>query len=188
MKTRSLYFALLLVLIFILCGTVIAYMFTQTGYEENSLQPATVACQVVETFSDGAKTSIKIKNTGNIKAYLRLRLVSYWVDSEGAIAPKTSTMPSFSLNTTDWIAGANHTYYYKTPVDPNVDEGLTSDLLETGSSLTLAPDEDGCSQVVEIFAEAIQSEPGNVTSPPVSNWGVTLSGTTIQAVPTDPAP
>ena len=51
-----------------LCGTVLAYMFTQTEYKDNEFVPANVSCKVVEAFDGTQKTSIQVQNTGNIDA------------------------------------------------------------------------------------------------------------------------
>lgn len=147
-----------------LCGTVFAYMFKKTQTEENSFVPAVVACKVSESFDGTTKSSITVKNTGNIDAYLRVRLVTYWVDGEEKIVGK----PSKSLDispASGWISGGGNVYYYTSPIEPN---GITPDLL--GSSITLA-EEDGYKQVVEVFAEAIQSQPSIAVT---ESWGVAV--------------
>lgn len=148
-----------------LCGTVMAYMFHQTQYEDNHFTPAYVSCTVEEEFDGQQKTSIKVLNTGNIDAYIRVRLVSYWVDTEGKIVAKPSEMPIINL-ASGWLSGANNTYYYQSPVD---DESSTNDLLS--STITLDKDMDGNLQVVEVFAEAMQSKPIEAVS---TNWGVAI--------------
>ena len=100
-----------LVLSLLLCGTVFAYMFRRTEYKDNEFTPANVACKVVEEFNGVRKASIQVQNTGNIDAYLRVRLVSYWVDANGNIVAKPSAMPEINM-AADWIKGANNTYYY----------------------------------------------------------------------------
>lgn len=167
MKTRKKFiipFSIVLVILLVLCGTVFAYMLRQTEPLSNQFTPANVSCEVVERFDGTQKTSIQVRNTGNIDAYIRVRLVSYWVDSGGNIAPKPSVMPEISI-TDEWIKGSNDTYYYKTPVSPDTNTG---ELL--AANITLAT-EDGYNQVIEVFAEAIQSKPSNAVT---GSWGVTL--------------
>ena len=156
---------ILLVASSILCGTVIAYMFRQTESIDNKFTPAKVSCEVVEDFDGTQKTSIQVKNTGNIDAYLRLRMVSYWVDNEGNIVAKPSVLPEIFV-TSDWIKGPNNTYYYKTTVSP---EKQTNSLLS--KPIILEKDENGYKQVIEVFAEAIQSKPHSAV---VESWGVLL--------------
>lgn len=167
-KTRKKYLTILIAFLMaalVLCGTVIAYMFRQTEYEDNQFSPSEVSCKVEEEFDGKEKTNIRVKNTGNIDAYLRVRLVSYWVDAEGNIVAKPSEKPSFEL-AAGWVSGSDNTYYYQSPVEP---EALTPNLLS--SALELKKDDDGYLQVVEVFAEAIQSEPENSVT---SAWEVTL--------------
>lgn len=170
MKTRKIYLGLLIAVLIaslILCGTVIAYMFRQTEYKDNKLTPANVSCEILETVTNNEKTSIQIKNTGNIDAYLRVRLVSYWVDADGNIVAKPS--PELSITLAEgWITGSNNTYYYKRPVAPGTP---TPNLLKDGTSIYLEQDENGYLQVIEVFAEAIQSEPKKAVT---SAWNVTL--------------
>lgn len=148
----------------ILCGKVIAYMFQQTQYEENLFTIAEVSCEVKEEFDGVNKTSIQIQNTGNIDAYLRVKLVSYWVDANGNIVAKPSSMPEVKM-AVDWVPGSNNTYYYCAPVKAGE---FTGELL--GPSIELEKDGDYL-QVIEVFAEAIQSAPSGAVT---SAWSVTL--------------
>lgn len=162
-----------LVIILVFFGSVIAYMFRQTEYKDNEFTPAEVSCEVGETFNGTEKTSIKVKNTGNVDAYLRVRFVSYWVDSAGNILAKPSEMPAISM-AAGWIADADGTFFYQSPVAPNE---LTEELLSANVVLSAEGD---ALQVLEVFAEAIQSEP---TDAVVQSWGVTLDASGNITVP-----
>lgn len=168
MKMRRIYFILLIVLLItalVLCGTAIAYMYRQTEYKDNRFAPAEVSCEALEVFDGEQKTSVQIKNTGNTDSYLRVRLVSYWVDAGGNIVGKPSKMPEITIEP-GWIEGTNNTYYYQKPVAP---EMTTNNLLS--SPVLLEKDENEYSQVIEIFAEAIQSKPQNAV---MNSWGVSV--------------
>ena len=164
-----------IVLLVAVCGTALAYMFRITETKNNTFTPAEVSCEVHETTDEAVteKTSVRIKNTGNIDTYLRVRFVSYWVNDNSQIVSKPSVMPE--IQTADgWIAGKDNTYYYKAPVSPG---DFTGELLSSKIDLL---EEDGYRQVIEIFAEAIQSKPAaSVTE----SWSVTLdaSGNIISA-------
>lgn len=179
MKTRKLFLLVLLVLVVSLCGTVFAYMYQHTRQENYQFQPATVTCVVQETIEDGSKTCIQIQNTGSIDAYLRLRLVSYWVNSSGEIIAKPAPLPAFAYDSSNWFQGSNDTYYYKNPVSPN---NLTSNLLDTdtSASIPLAVDEEGNKLVIKVFAEAIQSAPQTAVT---SSWGVIIEDGIISSAP-----
>ena len=168
MKKNNLFSIILissLVVFIILCGTVFAYMFKQAADSNNEFIPAVVSCEVDEEFDGEYKSSIKVKNTGNIDSYIRLRLVSYWIDSEGNIAPLPSKMPDIQLGD-GWIAGSNDTYYYKTKVLP---KEFTDNLLT--ANVHLEKDSNGNKQVLEVFAEAIQGKPADAVT---DSWKVTL--------------
>lgn len=169
MKSRNTLIAVvLLIVVAVLCGGAIAYMYNQTEYVENDFVAPRVTCLVEEEKTDDAKQEITVKNTGNIQAYLRVRLVSNWSESDGAGGYNTigipSEMPAFNLGE-DWIKGSDDTYYYRLPVEPNAS---TKDLL--GSDMTLT-EKQSYLQVVDVFAEAIQSLPEEAVT---TSWKVTL--------------
>lgn len=166
---KSLILALLLLLaISTAGGSVVAYMVKRTQFKENTFTPAVVTCELheVKNADTTKKTSITVENTGNVDAYLRVRLVSYWVDDAGDIVSKPSQVPVFTPGP-GWMAGSDNTYYYQMPVSPG---NSTYELL--GSVITLTSAE-GYRQVVEVFAEAIQAQPASAVT---GSWGVTLNG------------
>ena len=155
-----------LILLVLLCGTVFAYMFHQTNLQENQFTPASVSCVVHEqlngtgeytsgTHGADSKTSIKVENTGNIDCYIRVRFVSYWVNKDGQVMSKASEMPSIQVKN-GWAAGSCDTYYYRSIVKPDT---YTTELL--AAPITLKTSEEGYFQVLEVFAEAIQSNPAD---------------------------
>lgn len=164
-RTDLILLTVALIATLLLCGTVIAYMFRQTEYKDNAFVPANVSCKVVEEFDGTQKTSIQVQNTGNIDAYLRVRLVSYWVDADGNIVAKPSEMPEINI-ATGWITGANNTYYYTKPVRSSAHTGAL-----LSAPITLKQDENGYMQVLEVFAEAIQSKPSHAVT---NSWKVSL--------------
>jgi hypothetical protein len=74
-------------------------------------------------------------------------------------------MPDITL-ADGWIKGSSNTYYYQNAVAPTE---LTDNLLE--SPIILEKDESGYMQVIEVFAEAIQSKPYSAVT---DSWGVTI--------------
>ena len=172
MKNKKTLMAVIIVaaLLFAAVGTtVVAYMFRRTDEKKNTFIPAVVSCEVNETTNRPLteKSEITIKNTGNIDAYLRLRIVSYWMDSNGNILPKPSVIPTFTA-ASGWVSGSGNTYYYSSPIEPGAS---TPNLLAEGSTITLS-EEDGALQVVEIISEAIQSKPESAVT---DSWKVTVS-------------
>ena len=179
MKLRKILLILLafsLVLTLTMVGAVFAYMYRQTETVTNYLVPAYVDCVVVEEFANSTKSAINVRNTGNIDAYLRVRLVTYWVNDAGEIVAEPSQMPEIHFNN-GWIKGTGNTYYYESPVAP----GETPPVNLLSESITLTTANDGkYRQVIEVFAEAIQSKPtGAVTG----SWGVTVTDGKITDAP-----
>ena len=167
-------FLLVLAILAVVGGSaaVIAYMFRETQVETNELIPAEVSCSVYETFNGTEKSNITVKNTGNIDAYIRVRLVSYWVNEDGNVAPKSSAVISNFTPDENWIKGSNNTYYYTAKVPAG---NSTFDLLD-GDSITLEPADDGTTQVIDVFAEAIQAEPAEAVTNSWTEVVVTSDG------------
>lgn len=174
---------ILLVVFLLVCGSVAAYMFRQTPAVTNKFDKAVVSCEVHETvngadtvYKDGkvtakTKDSITVKNTGNIDAYIRVKIVSHWEDASGNIVAKASVTPSFTAGS-GWLPGGSSTYYYAAPVAAGE---FTGNLLQEESRIILSKSEDGCYQVVEIFAEAIQADPVSAVQ---NSWDVTIESNT----------
>lgn len=165
--------------------TVLAYMFRQTE-TINTFTPAEVSCVVHEKldgteYTDGInigrkKTDIKVQNTGNFPAYIRLKLVSYLVYENGDVVGTPSEMPNFTVDETLWLKGGDNTYYYRTAVLPN---GFTDQLCDQIMlSRTTLSDGSTAYQAVEIMAEAIQAEPKTAAE---TAWGVVFNGNKIES-------
>ena len=153
---------LLLVIVIAVTGTVLAYMFKRTDTKVNFLSPAKINCVIDETFVDDSKTSIRVTNDSNTDAYIRVKFVTYWM-KDGEIAPKPSTALSITTKA-GWDAGEIGTYYYTEAVA----KGETVELL--AAPLTLE-EVDGYKQVVDVFAETIQSKPASAVT---NSWGVVV--------------
>lgn len=154
-------------------GVTLSFMFKKAE-KTNTFVPAAVTCKVEESLFSGVKSNVCVKNTGNAAAYLRIRLVSYYVYDNGSIAGRVSSQyPALTLRN-GWIAGADHTYYYPTPVEPGEKTEILCDPITLGT-VELA-DGKTVYQVLEVFAEAIQAEPVRAVH---EAWNVTVSGTKI---------
>lgn len=164
--------AVVLVLALILLSSAIvgtlAYLTDKTEGIINTFVPSSVPNTPEETIKNNAKTSITIKNEGNINAYIRVKLVTYRVNDSGSHIGGTATIPTFTLGD-NWFEQGGY-YYYKLPVAPNAS---TEDLIGTNSSIPLQnyTDADGGKQVIEVISESIQSVP---TTTVESAWGVTV--------------
>lgn len=182
--------ALLVCLAVILTATVgvtLAYIFTNTDALQNLFTPAQVSCAVVEKL-DGeqqngvtasrpsgfqTKSEVKIHNTGNTNAYIRVALVVTWKAEDGTVYAQTPVIASdeslndysMTLNLADgWSKGTDGYYYYAPAVSP---DGLTNVLITSATQNSTGPkDAEGRQYYlsIEIVASAIQSEGMGATS------------------------
>ena len=144
---------LLLALVLILVGTIggtVAYLATQTRPVVNTFTPGEVSCEVVEEFNTDKtqKTSVKVQNTGNVPAYIRVAVVANTVDAQGNITGAADV--STALAASDWTESGGY-YYYKGIVQPS--EVTGGNLLKESINLTGIQ--------VTILASAIQSTPAD---------------------------
>lgn len=157
--------AALAAIIVLLCCAVagtVAYLVTSTGPVTNTFTPAEVTTEVKETFNGATKSNVKIKNTGNIKAYIRAAVIVNWVNDAGEIygtAPVASTEDAsgdytISYDETDWFKSSDGYYYCKTAIEP---KELTPVLIKSCAPAGQAPA--GYTLQVTILADGIQSEP-----------------------------
>lgn len=165
-KGRAL--TLLLALALLSCAVVgtLAYLTTETTGITNTFTAASVPNTPVEVFDGTAKSSIQVKNTGDIAAYVRVKLVTYRVNDAGQHIGGKAMIPNFTLST-DWFKQGDY-YYYKSPVQPGA---ISDNLIATNSSITLQQytDADGGKQIIEVISESIQSMPDTAVE---SAWPV----------------
>ncbi len=155
-KLTSTVVAIALLLTLTVGGTV-AWLFTKTDPVTNTFTPSSVTCEVTEDFNKetGVKENVNVKNTGNIAAYIRVKLVTYRTNDNGQHIGGTASLPEFTLGT-GWVKYGNY-YYYTLPVAPN-----QMPATNLANSMTLAvsyDDADGGKQAIDVMAEAIQSVP-----------------------------
>ena len=163
---------------------VVAYMLHRSNELQNQFVPANVECVVQETFEADRKTSVTVKNTSNIDAYVRLRVVTYWQDSKGNVVGRTSPVEKFGdgwdYDTEKWIYNAKEkTFYYKTPVAAGQSTGELLKLSDSFKGIRLEVVEETVNKitytyhpVMEFIAEAIQSQPASPS--PLDKWGATV--------------
>lgn len=159
---------LVLSLLMILCITVggtLAYLSVQTGPVVNTFTPSHVSCNVVEEYKNNTKKSIQVENTSDIKAFIRVKLVTYRVNTSGKHIGGVVGDPVFECGE-GWFKASGY-YYYKYPVEPHnsSNDYLTKNLLADEISLFgNYADADGGKQVIEVMAEAIQAMPSSAVT------------------------
>lgn len=158
----------------ITAGTTIAWLNAKTGQVVNTFTPARVTSQVEESVDGDVKSDVMIRNTSNIDAYIRARVVINWVDESGNIAgqkPVADTDYTISCYDLDsgWWQGADGYCYYSSAVSP---DDLTKVLIKRCQLNDDAEVPEGYYLSVEIIADAIQSVPASVVA---EKWNVTVN-------------
>ena len=168
-KTGMLFLSLLLVIGMVVGGTV-AWLSTKSAPITNTFLLSHVSCSVTEEFNGTTKSNVNVINTGDIDAYIRVKLVSYRVNDEEQHIGGTAEIPDFKPGA-GWVKNGDY-YYYTKPVAPDEQPAaaLISSIILTGSYT----DADGGKQVIEVMAEAIQANgvADNGTKAVVEAWGV----------------
>ena len=171
-KTGMLFLSLLLVIGMVVGGTV-AWLSTKSAPITNTFLLSHVSCSVTEEFNGTTKSNVNVINTGDIDAYIRVKLVTYRVNDKEQHIGGTAEIPDFKPGA-GWVKNGDY-YYYTKPVAP--DEQPETSLID---SITLtgsyddADDADGGKQVIEVMAEAIQANgvADDGTKAVVEAWGV----------------
>ncbi len=167
-------------------GTTLAYIFIKTDVLDNGFDPVQVSCAVVENDKAPAtsgisniaiKENVRIKNTGDISAYIRATVVITWKNEDGskvfAASPAENTDYKITYSdSTQWSRGSDGYYYF---ADPVPSDELTEVLISSVEQLADGPmGSDGTQYYlsVEILASAIQSTPEDVVA---DQWGVSVN-------------
>lgn len=151
-KTGMLFLSLLLVATMMVGGTV-AWLSTKSAPITNTFLPSHVSCSVAEEFNGTTKSNVNVTNTGDIDAYIRVKLVTYRVNDEGDHIGGTAKIPPFTPGN-GWVENGDY-YYYTKPVAPGT---KPADALISSITLTDPYDDaDGGKPVIEVMAEAIQA-------------------------------
>ncbi len=186
----------LALLILITVGTTLALVFTNTKPVENTFKPSKVSCAVVENGSttenvgnivyfpdDATKSDVKIKNTGDTDAFIRVAVVVNWMSEDGtkvwAQKPieDTDYTITYNLSEDGWFDGGDGFYYYSKAVSPTAPNNLTDILinnaaLKSSATVPVGTDNTKYYLSIEIVASAIQSTPTDVVS---NQWGIPVN-------------
>lgn len=169
-KGLSFSLSTILIVLALIGSATIAVIITQTQTKKNEFKAGIVQCQVLEEIDTTGtiKQSIKAQNTGDTKAYVRIRLATHYANAEGLpVGSISASIEEFDL-ASDWFAKTvgEHTYYYfKNPLSPGE---ISEELLGNGEYLTMHIS-DSYTQVIEVICEAIQCEPKTAVE---EAWGV----------------
>lgn len=188
----------LVLLLALAVGGTLAFIVAKSGDVNNTFEPGRVSCAIHENGTNGAanfdgvtKTNVAVKNTGNIKAYIRAAVVVNWQDSQGNIYPKAPVADedyTISINeemqqsndqsnftTGKWVKNGDY-YYWNNPVlsvEENATKCFTGILIKSCKPVEGETPE-GYHLVVEVLASAIQADGVNAQNEKAVEdaWGV----------------
>ncbi len=155
-------------------GGSVAWLTTRTAEVRNSFTPGKVSCTVEETFNNGTKSDVKVRNTGNTDAFIRAAIVVNWADSNGNVYPAVPTQGTdYSISIGNGWTKQGDYYYYNSSVAEN---NSTGNLIDTcAPTSTTCPGGDQYKLQVTILADAIQSSPATAAQ---EAWGYVPGQTT----------
>lgn len=135
---------------------------TSSADKTNVFTPGNVTTEIEEEFDHETKKDVKVKNTGNTDAYIRVALVPGWKIGNGDLSAREikDTDYAMDLNLTDWFKAGDY-YYYKYEVAP---EGLTTNLINLFEILVYEP---GLDFELQVIGSGIQSQPADAVE---SSW------------------
>ena len=166
-SSRAVIIALFLCLVLGTFGGVFAYLISRPAPLSNQFTPAEVSCSVEELFRDGVKSDVKVRNTGNVNAYLRAAVIVTFVDDGGKVlagSPKEGVNYTVVWGSSGWTLGSDGFWYYADAVSP---DGVTAPLIQSASPISVP---DGYRLNLQIVASAIQSDPEAAVT---AAWGIT---------------
>lgn len=156
-------------------GTTIAYLSATPKTVENKFNPVSMYVHVEENFDNTEKKDVKVTNKSAIPVFVRVRVATTWVDTDGNVV-NPATLPSgYTCTVTpenaesgnDWVL-ENGIWYYTKPVAPNA---KTDALPQTWKS-TYPENDQKYVWNVTILSEAIQPQPSDPESYTAA-WAVT---------------
>ena len=156
-------------------GMTVGFLSTRTEPVQNDFTYGKVSCEVLETFGKEnnryIKRDVRIKNTGNTSAYIRVLLVFTWKDKDGNVyVNKPQINKDYQINpdlSKGWSIYQNSigtfSYYYKYPVAAGeATPNLIDSLRQTPG--VVGPENGKYALSVEIVADAVQAEPADAVT------------------------
>lgn len=138
-------------------GGTVAWLTDTSPAVVNTFTPSQVSCKVEEDFDNqtGVKSKVQVKNTSDIPAFIRVKLVTYRTNGKGQHIGGTAELNFTPAANSGWVEH-NGYYYYTQPVQPQNFTGILIDEIRLQDPYM---DADGGRQAMDVMAEAIQSVP-----------------------------
>lgn len=154
---RSLIVICGLILISSTISITVAFL-TKKNNINNEFILGTVSTSIEETFENNIKENVSIKNTGNVKSFIRASIIITYKDTNNVILleqPEKDTDYSIDISSSsNWLYNElDGFYYYKLPVEP----GNNTDILINECKNIKEYDDKILN--VDIVTQSIQAEP-----------------------------
>ena len=167
----------LVALLVLLCCTVagtLAYLVDKTPEVKNTFEPAKVTTEVKEEFDGTTKSEVKIRNTGDIPAYIRAAVIINWADGDGNVSATPVKDGDYVIkydSSNTWKKIGDYWYYTK----PVAADSLTEKALIESCAPVSGKAPEGYDLQVTILADGIQADGvgSNGKTPMEDAWGVT---------------
>lgn len=145
----------------------------------NKFDLASTGGNIDEGFDEVEKTNVKVQNTGEIPAYIRVAVSASWtVDAEGTQLANVSAKDTYNethSTSNKWVKYGDY-WYYTEPVEA----GKFTDILFTSvkpkTSADLGEKYKGLHFRFDVSAQLIQAEPSDAVE---EAWGVTIENGTV---------
>lgn len=175
-KTRNklslLVASMILIAVFGVFGTV-AYLTTKTDPITNTFTASTITPGIEEKFDGETKSDVKLKNLGDIDAYIRAAVVISWVSEDGSkVSADVPTLKDYMMDgpADGWVKSTDGYYYYTSKVGAGKSTTNLINSVKLNSGVTPPT---GYYLSVEILAQAIQADPDSVVE---NVWSSGVSG------------
>ena len=99
-------------------GGSIAYLLDKTDMVNNTFTPGRVTVDIAEEKTPTTKSNIRVQNTGNVPAYIRVTLVTYWTDADNKVVPQPDGGSVSTPSVKPGWSCADNIYYYNSSVAP----------------------------------------------------------------------
>ena len=155
-------------------GTTIAWLETESETLTNVFDKSDVPPEIEEEFDGETKENVKVRNTGNIDAFIRVALTAVWLDDDGNVAPDAVDPIALTLNSS-WFLHDGF-YYHKGRVAP---DATTANLIDS----FVLPLKDGLRYELQVIASTIQADPDDAV---LDAWGIEVGTDGRLAEPVGP--
>lgn len=187
-KSSVIVAAYLAVMLSLVIGTTFAFLTDKTDTVKNELKPSEVTTEVDEDLDGKTKSNVRIKNTGDVKGYIRAKVIVTWQDAQGNVyaeVPQEGADKDYTIAydlENGWKKSSDGFYYWTEPVksvDEDANDCYTGVLISSCTALT-DKSADGYFLNLEIIGSGIQSVPTSVVTTEWSSGVSGVNGTTLQ--------